>query len=54
MMVTHSKSDVISPINMPAHDNSAMDGYAVRETNRALLKQIRKRVASVDRPAALG
>jgi len=23
-------SDVISPINVPAHDNSAMDGYAVR------------------------
>ncbi len=23
-------SDVISPINVPAHDNSAMDGYAIR------------------------
>ena len=22
--------DVVSPINVPAHDNSAMDGYAVR------------------------
>src|SRR5690349_5762385 len=22
--------DVISPLNVPAHDNSAMDGYAVR------------------------
>ena len=22
--------DVISPFNVPAHDNSAMDGYAVR------------------------
>ena len=25
--------DVISPINVPAHDNSAMDGYAVRFTD---------------------
>src|SRR5205085_9890998 len=23
-------ADVISPIDVPAHDNSAMDGYAVR------------------------
>ena len=22
--------DVVSPINVPSHDNSAMDGYAVR------------------------
>src|SRR3989454_2543121 len=22
--------DIVSPINVPAHDNSAMDGYAVR------------------------
>ncbi|HSB48910.1 MAG TPA: hypothetical protein VLD15_05280, partial [Burkholderiales bacterium] len=22
--------DVVSPLNVPAHDNSAMDGYAVR------------------------
>jgi molybdopterin molybdotransferase len=22
--------DIISPINVPAHDNSAMDGYALR------------------------
>src|SRR5918912_3646044 len=22
--------DVVSPINVPAHDNSAMDGYALR------------------------
>jgi molybdopterin molybdotransferase len=26
-------SDVISPINVPAHDNSAMDGYAVRSAD---------------------
>jgi molybdopterin molybdotransferase len=22
--------DIVSPINVPAHDNSAMDGYALR------------------------
>jgi molybdopterin molybdotransferase len=26
-------TDVVSPINVPAHDNSAMDGYAVRFTD---------------------
>src|SRR5438128_1545993 len=25
--------DVVSPINVPSHDNSAMDGYAVRNDN---------------------
>ncbi|HKA45676.1 MAG TPA: molybdopterin molybdenumtransferase MoeA, partial [Burkholderiales bacterium] len=25
--------DVISPLNVPAHDNSAMDGYAVRHAD---------------------
>lgn len=26
-------ADIISPINVPAHDNSAMDGYALRSTD---------------------
>jgi molybdopterin molybdotransferase len=26
-------TDIISPINVPAHDNSAMDGYALRSTD---------------------
>src|SRR5262245_43341004 len=25
--------DVVSPLNVPAHDNSAMDGYAVRHAD---------------------
>jgi molybdopterin molybdotransferase len=25
--------DVVSPVNVPAHDNSAMDGYAVRHAD---------------------
>ena len=25
--------DIVSPLNVPAHDNSAMDGYAVRFTD---------------------
>lgn len=28
-------SDIVSPINVPAHDNSAMDGYALRGTDLA-------------------
>ncbi len=36
-------SDIISPINVPSHDNSAMDGYALRGTDlvdQALTLQI--------------
>jgi molybdopterin molybdotransferase len=28
-------ADIVSPINVPAHDNSAMDGYAVRSADLA-------------------
>ena len=28
-------ADIVSPINVPAHDNSAMDGYALRGTDLA-------------------
>ncbi|OYY63459.1 MAG: molybdopterin molybdenumtransferase MoeA [Burkholderiales bacterium 28-67-8] len=28
-------SDIVSPINVPAHDNSAMDGYALRASDLA-------------------
>ena len=37
--------DVISPIDVPAHDNSAMDGYAVRASDLAAQGPTRLRVA---------
>jgi molybdopterin molybdotransferase len=37
-------ADVISPLNVPAHDNSAMDGYAVRHAD---LKSDREAVLTV-------
>ena len=35
--------DIISPINVPAHDNSAMDGYAVRAADLAAHGETRLR-----------
>jgi molybdopterin molybdotransferase len=37
--------DVISPIDVPAHDNSAMDGYAVRAADLSTAAQTRLTVA---------
>ena len=37
--------DVISPINVPAHDNSAMDGYAVRFADLKTAGEVSLRVA---------
>ncbi|MBP8308510.1 MAG: molybdopterin molybdotransferase MoeA [Burkholderiaceae bacterium] len=39
--------DVMSPIDVPAHDNSAMDGYAVRHADLQHDAQTRLRVAGV-------
>ena len=38
-------SDIVSPINVPAHDNSAMDGYALRWGDLAVDLPNRLRVA---------
>jgi molybdopterin molybdotransferase len=38
-------SDIVSPINVPAHDNSAMDGYALRSSDLAAGTPNRLRVA---------
>jgi molybdopterin molybdotransferase len=38
-------ADVISPIDVPAHDNSAMDGYAVRFADLAPTGETRLRIA---------
>ena len=43
-------ADVVSPIDVPAHDNSAMDGYAVRSSDVAKAPA-RLRPASVLRGA---
>ena len=37
--------DVISPINVPAHDNSAMDGYAVRFADLKAASEVSLKVA---------
>lgn len=37
--------DVLSPIDVPAHDNSAMDGYAVRFADLAAAGEVRLKVA---------
>src|SRR5690606_9208742 len=37
--------DVLAPIDVPAHDNSAMDGYAVRGDDLAVNGETRLRVA---------
>lgn len=37
--------DVIAPVNVPAHDNSAMDGYAIRYSDLAATGDTRLRVA---------
>ncbi len=37
-------SDVIAPFNVPAHDNSAMDGYALRHADLASSGETRLRV----------
>ena len=37
--------DVISPINVPAHDNSAMDGYALRSADLASAEPVTLKVA---------
>ena len=34
-------SDIISPIHVPAHDNAAMDGYALRSADLALQEQVK-------------
>jgi len=39
--------DVISPINVPAHDNSAMDGYALRGSDLLADGPTRLRVAGI-------
>ncbi|HMW56688.1 MAG TPA: molybdopterin molybdotransferase MoeA [Accumulibacter sp.] len=38
-------SDVIAPANVPAHDNSAMDGYALRHADLSSSGETRLRVA---------
>ncbi|MCX7660175.1 MAG: molybdopterin molybdotransferase MoeA [Caldimonas manganoxidans] len=38
-------TDVVSPIDVPAHDNSAMDGYALRGTDLATDGPTRLRIA---------
>ncbi len=38
-------ADVMSPIDVPAHDNSAMDGYAVRASDLAAHGDTRLRIA---------
>ena len=38
-------TDIVSPINVPAHDNSAMDGYALRSSDLAAGTPNRLRVA---------
>ena len=38
-------SDVIAPFNVPAHDNSAMDGYALRHADLSGSGETRLRVA---------
>jgi molybdopterin molybdotransferase len=38
-------SDVIAPVNVPAHDNSAMDGYALRHADLSSSGETRLRVA---------
>ena len=40
-----SPSDIVSPIDVPSHDNSAMDGYALRGSE--LAPDARSRVAAV-------
>ncbi|MCX7175075.1 MAG: molybdopterin molybdotransferase MoeA [Proteobacteria bacterium] len=37
--------DVIAPVNVPAHDNSAMDGYAVRHADLAATGETRLKIA---------
>ena len=37
--------DVIAPLNVPAHDNSAMDGYAVRHADLAADGETRLKIA---------
>jgi len=38
-------ADVIAPANVPAHDNSAMDGYAVRHSDLATSGETRLKIA---------
>ena len=38
-------ADVVSPIDVPAHDNSAMDGYAIRIDDLAAAGETRLRIA---------
>ncbi|MDD5248163.1 MAG: molybdopterin molybdotransferase MoeA [Rhodocyclaceae bacterium] len=38
-------TDVVSPIDVPAHDNSAMDGYAFRIDDLAAAEETRLRIA---------
>ncbi|HEX8988575.1 MAG TPA: gephyrin-like molybdotransferase Glp [Rhodocyclaceae bacterium] len=38
-------ADVVSPIDVPAHDNSAMDGYALRASDLAASGETRLRIA---------
>jgi molybdopterin molybdotransferase len=49
--------DIVPPINVPAHDNSAMDGYAVRFSDlekSASLKEIGTALAGKPFPGKLG
>jgi molybdopterin molybdotransferase len=54
-------TDMISPINVPAHDNSAMDGYAVRSADLSTESPMTLRIAgtgyagrSASQPVAVG
>lgn len=40
-------ADIISPINVPAHDNSAMDGYALRSADLAAAQTTVLQIAGV-------
>ena len=45
-------ADVISPIDVPGHDNSAMDGYAVRFADLKARRRDRARSGSARRSPA--
>ena len=44
--------DIVSPIDVPAHDNSAMDGYALRGGELAARARPRSRSPAAASPAA--
>jgi molybdopterin molybdotransferase len=52
-------ADVVSPISVPGHDNSAMDGYAVRfedllPAGETMLRRVGESFAGKPWPGAMG